>query len=199
MPRLLLLCVLLTEYPYSLTPGGIKADYYASHDFPAWVDMKFAGEIYWVHTTIHRGEGLTDDGRRARCGNHFRTELPPGAEKLPSAFKFLVPILDNPLPGLNEGPPAVNLTPPFVAPPLLSKTPDHPASPILVGAFPVLPVLIPGCDENKNNCKKKKKPPTGPVPEPSTWVMMAIGCAAIAIKLRNARSKARKRSSSIVV
>lgn len=198
MLRVILLSVLLTQYPYSLTPGGVKPDYYASHDFPAWVDMKFAGEIYWVHTTIHRGEGLTNDGRRSRCGNHFRTELPPGARKLPPGFKFLVPILDNPLPGLNDGPPAVNLTPPFAIPPLLGKTPNNPGNPVEIGMFPILPVLIPTCDDNKNNCKKKKKPNPTLTPEPSSWVLMMIGLAALVMMLKTARTRAYKQSSSRV-
>lgn len=191
MARLFLLCVILTEYPYSLTPGGVKADYYASHDFPAWVDMRFAGEVYWVHTTIRKGEGLTNDGRRARCGNHFRTELPPGAEKLPPEFKFLVPILESPLPGLNDGPPAISLTPPFAGPPLL--TPNAPlGAPVMIGPLPILPVLIPTCDEHKDN-KCKKKP--GPVvtPEPSAWLLVAIGLLAAVIKLGVAHVNARKR------
>lgn len=197
MAKLFLLCVLLNGYPYSLTPGGVKADYYASRDFPAWVDMEFAGEIYWVHTTIHKGEGLTDDGRRARCGNHVRTELPPGAQKLPPAFKFLVPILDNPLPGLNDEPPGLNLTPSPLNPPLLTSIPNPLDVPGLIEPFPIVPILIPTCDELKNNnCKKKKKPssPTA-TPEPSTWVLIATGLAVIMVGRRVRHGRRRNRFS----
>jgi len=198
MAKVMLLCVALTSYPYSLTPGGVKADYYASHDFPAWVDMRFAGEIYWVHTTVHRGEGLTNDGRRARCGNHFRTELPPGAKRLPPAFKFLAPILDNPLPELNDEPPAVSLGPPQPALPSLTPRPENLAGPVLLGPDPILPMLIPSCDNKDNNCKKKKKPNPTLTPEPSAWVLISIGLALIAIKQRATRSRTHKRAPSAV-
>jgi hypothetical protein len=131
MFHVILLSVLLAEYPYSLTPGGVKADYYASHDFAAWVDLRFGGEIYWAHTTIRKGEGLTRDGRRARCGNHFLTALPPGAKQLPPAFNFIVPISDQPLPGINDEPPAI----PTLAPPALTPI----AGPI--GFHPVLELI----------------------------------------------------------
>lgn len=192
----MLLFLLLVKYPYSLTPGGVKADYYASHDFPAWVDMRFAGEIYWVHTTIRKGEGLTHDGRRARCGNHVRTGLPPGARKLPPVFKFLVPILNNPLPDPAYEPPAIGLNPPPLVPPLLTPTPNNPGAPILTGPIPMLPVLIPSCKQRPNSKCKKKNPGTAPTPEPSTWVLISAGLALVAIKLRIARTRAHKRASS---
>lgn len=195
----MLLGLIIVTYPYSITPGGVKADYYASHDFPAWVDMEFAGDVYWVHMTIHKGEGLTNDGRRARCGNHFRAQLPPGAKRLPPTFKFLVPVLDNPLPGINDEPPAVNLNPPLLAPPpLLTETPNSLVPPGLFGPLPIVPVLVPTCDEKKdNNCKKKKPSPTS-TPEASTWVLMTIGLAAAVLVRRTARIGAHKQASSVV-
>jgi hypothetical protein len=88
------------EYPYSITPGGVKADFYAKKDFSASIDFRFADEIWWARATIRKERGLPRKagGRGAettsqRCSEQrhcrrrwdfwFRSRTRPSFRKLP--------------------------------------------------------------------------------------------------------------------
>ena len=170
----------------------------------AYVSYRIGNNIYWMRhrITLHKGETLITDGRmtaRTRCAN--RVEEMPQQEASPvepPVAKFDEPImpaigtaqqtppvpfqsalLNRPAIGDAAGP--LSLYDPFVGGGWISIAPP----PIPEGLCGPLKKKGTGESESSGGSNGKKKTgacgtgPTGVVPEPSTWVMLVSGLAAI--------------------
>ena len=186
LPLLASLSVLArAQTPFDVVPGGINPDYYAPHDFEAYVSFRFAGESDWWtshRVLIKKGEGLTRDGRRARCGNRFVSKLPPNAKTLPPTIRFveLLPVLPPRAPDLVFPTSGSFYFPPETLPPLWETPPTAGIVPYLGGGFWVPPggISLRCKDKSKNpeDCKPHHpKPPPAVTPEFSSAASFATG------------------------
>lgn len=174
------------QTPFDIVPGGVKPDYYAARDMQAYVSFRFAGESDWWtshRVLIRKGEGLTFDGRRAKCGNKFSLKLPPGARILPPTIRFVerLPLLPPRAPDLVFPTPERFDFPPGPLPPL-SEAPSWPEAPppYVIGGFWIAPGGLLHCDkknQNSKDCKQHPKPPPAVAPEPSSGALFATGLA----------------------
>jgi hypothetical protein len=179
------------QTPFDIVPGGVKADYYASRDFEAYVSFRFAGESDWWtsrRVRIRRGEGLTLDGRRAKCGNRISLQLPPGAKTLPPSIHFVEKLVLLPprAPDLVFPTPEGFYFPPELLPPVV---PDYPPGTEPAPPYADIGFLIPpggislGCskkNQNEERCKPHRpQPRPEATPEMSPAALIATGLGAL--------------------
>ena len=172
---------------FDVVPGGVKPDFYAAKDFRAYVSFRFAGESDWWtshRVLIRKGEGLTRDGRRAKCGNRFSAKLPPGAKTLPPTLRFLdrLPVLPPEASNLVFPTPDRFFYPPAPPPSMSSESPPETASalPYFGGGLLVPPggisLRCTKTNHNPKDCKPQHpNPPPAATPEPHTALLVAIG------------------------
>jgi hypothetical protein len=182
----------------------------------AYVSYRIGSDVFWTKKQLKlcKGETLITDGQRfarARCGNQLSQvaeaetwsgEPPPAVLNAPArpalqaqadAFGAVVPPLDDSMP---EGAP----TGPVDLPASVSgETASASASPMpFIGPFSS--VLPPADCGEKSPCispPKPNRPPSTPVPEGSSLILLATGMAALAINylLFKNRGPAKRRSS----
>lgn len=174
------LALAATVYPFSVIPGGLPPDHTLAKKGCYYVGFRFAGQLMWTDycVTLKKGEPMAGT-RRARCGNPVARALPPGAHTLPSGLRFVVPLMDRPLPALDE-PPRAGIEPswpPLLEPPALIL--GHP------GTFGGIGIWVPA-DGGPPPCRKHKpcRVEGQPTPEPSTWLMIAAGIILILMWLK---------------
>lgn len=168
----------------------------------AYVSYRIGNRVYWTRRriTLHKGEKVITDGKitaRARCANRVE-ELPQQATSSsePPAAKFEAPV--RPADGTAiQNPPSPFISALLNRPGVPGFEPTIPLSlysPLSGGNwFPLAPpplpagaLCAPGKKGNKeseaaepSNGKKKKTGACGsgpePVPEPSTWLLLASG------------------------
>jgi hypothetical protein len=174
----------------------------------AYISYRIGNKVYWTRhrVTLHKGETVITDGRitaRTRCANRVE-EVPQQANSTaePPPAKFDEPVEPatgtaqeappvpfqtsllnrNPVPGLGPAPP-LSIYDPFnpgswvpIAPPPLPGVCDPGKKPTKGGGAPVAASTSTGKKKSGGNpCGG----PGGEVPEPSTWLMVASGIAAI--------------------
>ena len=174
------------EYPYSVVPGGVRADHVLARDECLYLGMRFGGELTWTDHCVRLKAGEKMAGtRRARCGNPTASHLPPGAKTLPPGLRFLVPVMEKPLPNIVAPPqttlmeltwsPPGELTPPTSAPP--GQTMVH-VLPLPYFFLPFWAVAPPPPCKHKP-CKSPHPPLT--TPEPSGVWLLLSGMAGLAV------------------
>jgi PEP-CTERM motif-containing protein len=165
-----------------------------------YLSYRIGGHVYWTRhrVALHPGEKLLTDGKitaRTRCGNRVETAPQQATSSSePPAAKFEQPI------GGGDGTAAQG--PPVAfrsallnrpgAPGIGPATPLSLFSPLNGGSYvPIAPppLPVPGtCEPGKKGTgvtggtgTKKKNPcgPSGTVPEPGTWLLMATGLGVI--------------------
>jgi len=156
-----------------------------------YLSYRIRDNIFWTRRRIrlHLGELLLTDGKitaRARCGNQISENAKPEvSNEEPDAD-----ILDRPVAEI--GPMPSLFTRPVLAPPDLPG--GEPVAPKLFAGgffFPYVPVGVPipsglcraGEEKVDGHCRHQRhKPP--PVPEPSTFALIASGMALILWRYR---------------
>jgi hypothetical protein len=184
-----------------------------------YLSFRIGNHVYWTRhwVTLHRGEKLLTDGRmtaRTRCANRVE-EFPQqaAAPVEPPAVTFDQPIRF-PVGTATHTPPVPFESALLRGPGLRSTGPLSSYNPLSAGnllsiSAPPLPTALCGANRKKgapDRCcpgeegvvgKKKKGSPcggTGIVPEPSTWVMLLSGLAAVSWQARRKLRRAENAS-----
>lgn len=155
-------------YPFSVIPGGLPPDHLLSKKGCYYAGFRFAGELMWTDhcITLKKGEPMAGT-RRARCGNPIALRLPPGANVLPRPMHFLVPLMESPLPVVEDTREGI-----------VAQTWPPLTQPSVEGGLPGAGIGIwvptgggpPPCRKHKP-CRVEGQP----TPEPSTWVAVVLG------------------------
>jgi hypothetical protein len=171
-----------TEYPYSVVPGGLPADHVLPQAECLYLGMRFAGQLMWTDHCIWLKAGEKMAGkRRARCGNPTASHLPPGAQTLPPGLRFVVPIMEKPLPNI-VAPPQTTLmeltwTPPGELTPPGQQSEIH-LLPLPYFFLPFWAVAPPPPCKHKP-CKRPL--PSHATPEPSSVWLLVSGVSVLAL------------------
>jgi hypothetical protein len=203
-----------THFPFSVVPGGVLnaaeltdsirrdpvvRDHYQDLNptrlvparmpraATAYVSFRKNDKVYWTRDKVHipAGELVLSDGLnyvRARCGN--RVKFYPSPEATAEKRRTPIPpVEDPPFDVMEAGMPG--LLQPRVLPPIVPTTvatANTPVPPEPPGVYwpPVVPPPVWCCSKDP-----EPPPPVVPgVPEPSTFIMVAAGAAALASRFR---------------
>jgi hypothetical protein len=169
-----------------------------------YLSYRLRDRIYWTRKKVHLhvGELLLTDGditARAKCGNQIsETPKPDVSEEEPAEDIF-----DRPVADLEPRAPALSIRSSLAPPSLPEANPPPPqAPPVFTGGgfiFPIIPVGVPisaglcetaaqeqfekdhgivDDEKNEKHCPPQRhKPPV--VPEPSTFILIGSGIAAV--------------------